>query len=289
MKNAAQWDTEAIERLKELGLTEYDAKVYYTLVAKSPLTAIDISRDADVPMSKIYVVLSRLENGGWISVVPERPKQYRAVDPAITVDNACSQAASRLEDSRSLLRKSLKNTFDRRTDDSEASEFLVVHGTINALNHLKEIAQSQKAGITIIAAFVNARTVERISDLVKDYAGPKRLYIVNEKDGMGQYAGLLQQAPYVTAMEVNERWHDGIVFLYTKGSGMYANVEGDDFRMALIIRDRGLLELMKTFVEGAHHPAIKLDPSGMETHAAKLAAHKAKAVETFDKLMSKHK
>jgi hypothetical protein len=289
MKNAAQWDTEAIERLKELGLTEYDAKVYYTLVAKSPLTAIDISREADVPMSKIYVVLSRLENGGWISVVPERPKQYRAVDPSITVDNACSMAVGRLENTRSLLQKSLKETFDKKTGDAESSEFLVVHGTVNALNHLKEIIQSQKAGITIIAAFANARTVERISDLVKDYSGPKRLFIINEKKAMGQYAGLLPHLPYATAMEVGEKWHDGIVFLYTKGSGMYATVEGDDFKMALIIRDRGLLELMKTFIEGAHHPAIKLEPDSPDSHVAMLAAHKAKAAETFGKLISKHK
>ncbi len=226
MKNAAQWDTEAIERLKELGLTEYDAKVYYTLVAKSPLTAIDISREADVPMSKIYVVLSRLENGGWISVVPERPKQYRAVDPAITVDNACSQAARRLDDLPEPAAEEPQGDFDGRADDAEASEFLVVHGTVNALNHLKEIVQSQKDGITVIAAFVNARTVERISDLIKDNPGPKRLYIVNEKESRGQYAGLLQRVPFATAVEAGEKWHDGIVFVYTKGAGMYATVEG---------------------------------------------------------------
>ncbi len=288
MKNAAQWDTEAIERLKELGLTEYDAKVYYTLVAKSPLTAIDISREADVPMSKIYVVLSRLENGGWISVVPERPKQYRAVDPGITIDNACSQAASRLDDTKNLLQKSLKQTFDGRAGDVEASEFLVVHGTVNALNHLKEIVLSQKGGITVIAAFTSARTVERISDLIKDYSDAKRLYIIDLKDG-GQYAGLLQRVPYATVMEVGEKWHEGIVFLYTKGSGMYATVSGDDFKMALIIRDRGLLELMKTFVEDAHNNAIRLEPDSAESHAAKLAAHKAMAMEKLDKLVGKHK
>jgi len=285
MKNAAQWDTEAIERLKELGLTEYDAKVYYTLVAKSPLAAIDISREADVPMSKIYVVLSRLENGGWISVVPERPKQYRAVDPAVTVDNACSQAAGRLEDTRSLLQKSLKATFDRRTEDAEASEFLVIHGTVNALNHMKEIVQSQKDGITVIAAFVNVRMAERISDLITNYDGPKRLYIIFEKDSRDQYAGLLQHAPFVTAIEAGEKWQEGIVFLYTKGSGMYATVERDDFRMALIIRDRGLLVLMKTFIESSHHHVIRMEPESPDSHASKLA----KAHETFGKFISKHK
>lgn len=285
MKNAAQWDMEAIERLKELGLTEYDAKVYYTLVAKSPLTAIDISREADVPMSKVYVVLSRLENGGWISVVPERPKQYRAVDPGVTIDNACSQAVSRLENTRSLLQKSLKETYDGRSGDAEAPEFLVVHGTINAMNHMREIVQSHKDGTTVIAAFVNVRTAERISDLIKDYDGPKRLYIVFEKDSRGQYAGLLQHVPFATPMEAGEKWNEGIVFLYTKGAGMYATVDGDDFRMALIIRDRGLLELMKNFVEGSHHHAIRMEPDSPDPHASTLA----KAHETFGKLINKHK
>lgn len=288
MKNAAQWDPEAIERLKELGLTEYDAKVYLTLVSRSPLAATDISREADVPMSKIYGVLSRLENGGWISVVPERPKQYRAVDPGVTIDNACKQAVGRLESSKSLLLASLREKFASRSE-VEASEFLVVHGTVNVLNHLKEIAQSRPDGITVTAAFVDPGILARFHGLVTDYAGPKRLYLIDDKEGLKQFAALLEHLPYASQLEINQKWREGVVFVYTRDTGVYASVEGVDFKLALVIRDRGFLDLLKMFVEMAHGGSLRLEPDSPATHRDKFDAHKAKALDTFDKLLSKHK
>ena len=288
MKNAAQWDAEVVERLKELGLTEYDTKVYLTLVARSPLAATDISREADVPMSKIYGVLGRLETGGWISVVPERPKQYRAVDPGVTIDNACKQAVGRLESSKSMLLKNLKDTYDNRSD-VEASEFLVVHGTVNVLNHLKEILQLQKTGVTIAAAFVNVAVLGRFHDLINAYEGPKRLYIINDPEGLKQFAAITEHVPYASLLNVDRKWHEGVFFVYTQDTGVYANVEGDEFKMALIIRDRGFLDLIKMFVGMAHSNTIHLDHAGSDSHKEMLHAHTAKAKETFDKLLSKHK
>lgn len=254
MKDTSQWDTEMLEQLKELGLTEYDAKVYYILVSQGTLTAIDLSRESGVPMSKIYVVLGRLENQGWISVVPERPKKYRAVDPEVTIDQASSLAISRLENFKNVLLTNLKETYDKRPGDAEASEFLVVHGTVNIINHLKEIAGSQSKGITVMMAFVNLRTVERVYELLNKYDGDKQIIIINEKDAINKiaeslshvpYIKLFSHAPYTESLGVPHSWFEGVVFVYTDQSGMYFDVDGDEFKMALVIRDRGFLELIK--------------------------------------------
>jgi hypothetical protein len=165
----------------------------------------------------------------------------------------------------------------------------VVHGTVNAFNHLKEIIQSQKDGVTVIAAFTSVRIVERIGDLIKDIDGPKRIYAINEKSSTEQFSRIIADRPYVIPLEAGDRWHDGIVFMYTADSGMYANVEGDDFAMALVIRDRGLLGLMKSFVEISNRHNIMPGPESQDKHATMLAAHKAKAAETFDKLVGKRK
>ncbi len=264
MKNASQWDTEILEQLKELGLTEYDAKVYYILVSQGTLTAIDISRESGVPMSKIYVVLGRLENGGWISAIPERPKKYRAVDPGVTIDQASSLAISRLENSKSVLLKSLKETYDKRPDDAEASEFLVVRGTVNIMNHFKEIAGSQNKGITVMMAFVNLRAIERVYELLNKYDGDKQIIIVNENDAINKiaesfshvpYIKLFSHAPYSKSLGVPHSWFEGVVFVYTDQSGMYFDVGGDEFKMALVIRDRGFLELIKMLLERSHSQA----------------------------------
>lgn len=245
MKNTPQWNTEILERLKELGLTEYDAKVYYILVSRGTLTAVDISRESGVPMSKIYVILNRLENAGWISVVPERPKKYRAVDPEVMINQASSLAISRLENSKNVLLKSLKEIYDKRPDDIEASEFLVVHGTVNIINHFKEIIGSQDEGITVMLAFVNSRTVERVYELLSEYGGNKQIIIVNEKDAIKKIAESFAYIPYLKTFGVPHDWFEGVVFVYTEDRGMYFNVDVDEFKMSLVIRDRGFLELIK--------------------------------------------
>jgi sugar-specific transcriptional regulator TrmB len=255
MKNTSQWDTEILERLKELGLTEYDAKVYYTLISQGTLTAVDISRESGVPMSKIYVVLNRLENGGWISVVPERPKKYRAVDPGVTISQASSIAINRLENSKNVLLKSLKESYDKRPDDTEVSEFLVVHGTINITNHFKEIIASQDKGVTVMLAFVNLRTVERVYELLNEYSSNKQIIIINENDVIRKIAESFSHVPYIKAFGVPHNWLEGVVFMYTENRGMYFNVDDDEFKMALIIRDRGFLELFKMLSGHSHFHA----------------------------------
>ncbi|HMK47199.1 MAG TPA: helix-turn-helix domain-containing protein [Methanocella sp.] len=288
MKKVAPWNTEVIGQLKEMGLTEYDSKVYLTLVSKSPLAATDISREADVPMSKIYGVLSRLENGGWISVVPERPKQYRALDPGVTIDNACKQAVERLESSRSALLVSLKEIYAGRSE-VESSEFLVVHGTVNVLNHLKEIVGSQQTGITVAAAFANPGIISRFHDMVASYPGPKRLYLINDRDGLKQFAGLLEHLSWANSIETEKPWREGVVFVYTRDTGVYASVEGDEFRMALIIRDRSFLDLIKMFVETSHGSELQLDPADPMPSRDMLNDHKAKARNTLNRMMNKHR
>lgn len=255
MKNTSQWDTEILERLKELGLTEYDAKVYYILVSQGTLTAVDISRESGVPMSKIYVVLNRLENAGWISVVPERPKKYRAVDPGVTIGQASSLAISRLENSKNVLLKSLKETYDKRPDDTEASEFLVVHGTINIINHFKEIIGSQDKGVTVMLAFVNSRTVKRVYELLSEYGDNKQIIFINENDAIKKIAESFAYIPYLKAFGVPHNWFEGVVLVYTENRGMYFNVDADEFKMALVIRDRGFLELIKMLLERSHSQA----------------------------------
>ena len=52
--------------LQKLGLTYYGARVYQTLVSLGPSDATKLSQESEVPRTKIYDVLRRLEGEGWI-------------------------------------------------------------------------------------------------------------------------------------------------------------------------------------------------------------------------------
>src|SRR6056297_3381617 len=68
--------------LRDLGLSEYEARAYRSLLDAGPTTAKELSRASDVPMGRIYDVLSSLETQSLArSQSASRPKKYVAVEP----------------------------------------------------------------------------------------------------------------------------------------------------------------------------------------------------------------
>ena len=66
------------ETLKKLGLTDYEIKVYITLMEYGSLTGREISIKSGVPQGRTYDILSKLEEIGLVSILPRKPKIFRA-------------------------------------------------------------------------------------------------------------------------------------------------------------------------------------------------------------------
>jgi len=85
--------------LRDLGLSEYEARTYRGLLRAGATTAKELSRTSDVPMGRIYDVLNGLEQYGLVrSQAASRPKKYVAVEPETALDRL-------LEDKRRELRE----------------------------------------------------------------------------------------------------------------------------------------------------------------------------------------
>jgi len=67
---------EVVEGLGELGLSPYEARVYYALVQRSPLNGHEISRQSGVPTSKVYETLERLRHKGAVLAYESDPVKY---------------------------------------------------------------------------------------------------------------------------------------------------------------------------------------------------------------------
>jgi len=78
---------EIVETLKEFGLNDYEARTYSTLVFLGPSKAGEISRESRVPQSKIYEILDILTGMQLVEVLEGRPKEYKAVDPDLALEN----------------------------------------------------------------------------------------------------------------------------------------------------------------------------------------------------------
>jgi len=73
--------------LRDLGLSEYEARAYRSLLQTGPTTAKELSRTSEVPMGRIYDVLNSLEQHSLVrSQASGRPKKYVAVEPEAALD-----------------------------------------------------------------------------------------------------------------------------------------------------------------------------------------------------------
>ncbi|TSD15155.1 TrmB family transcriptional regulator [Haloglomus irregulare] len=85
--------------LRDLGLSEYEARAYRSLLKTGPTTAKELSRVSDVPMGRIYDVLNSIEQYNLVrSQSASRPKKYVAVEPETALDRLLADKKRELEE-----------------------------------------------------------------------------------------------------------------------------------------------------------------------------------------------
>lgn len=72
---------ELIEKLKDLGLNGYEAKVYVALLKKYPATGYEVAKCADIPQARAYDTLKTLENMHIVTSSNSKPVEYTPINP----------------------------------------------------------------------------------------------------------------------------------------------------------------------------------------------------------------
>ena len=70
-----------IEKLKEIGLNTYEAKVYVALLKKYPATGYEASKLANIPQSRTYDTLKALEEKNVVVSSNTKPITYTPIKP----------------------------------------------------------------------------------------------------------------------------------------------------------------------------------------------------------------
>lgn len=95
---------EIVLQLRTLGLNEYEARVYSTLVGLKRATARDIHEASKVPRGRIYEILHDLAQRGFVGVEDGSPARYHAVDPDEVIDHIKDEYLASLEKTRAALK-----------------------------------------------------------------------------------------------------------------------------------------------------------------------------------------
>jgi Cd2+/Zn2+-exporting ATPase len=93
-----------LEQLTALGMTEYEAKVYLSLLSENPATGYQVSKTSGVPRSMVYEALGRLEaRGAVLKSLEEKATLYQPVPPAMLLDRYEREARERAAGLRAAL------------------------------------------------------------------------------------------------------------------------------------------------------------------------------------------
>jgi sugar-specific transcriptional regulator TrmB len=138
------------EILRKMGLNAYETDAYVTLLEGGQMTAMEISREAKVPYSKIYEVLNSLKQKNWIKSTETRPFKYYPVPPL----EAAAAAKHRLEDEyqnwEQSLAEELQPLYEKR-ELVERPDILILHGQRAVLAKLEEVLKKASREAMIAA------------------------------------------------------------------------------------------------------------------------------------------
>ena len=85
------------EVLEEIGLTLYERKALITLMLFGVADAASLCREGQIPTSKIYRAMEKLELLRLVQVQPTRPKMFAALTPEEVADRVIELARERAE------------------------------------------------------------------------------------------------------------------------------------------------------------------------------------------------
>jgi len=129
---------ECLKALRGLGLTGYEVKAYLSLVLRGGLTPSEVSRESQIPYSKVYDVLRNLEKKGWIQSEHARPVKYYPKPPGEAVETAQLKLRHELEFSAKAILRELQPLYERE-ERREKPEVWIVRGEFNILARIQEV------------------------------------------------------------------------------------------------------------------------------------------------------
>ncbi|WOF17148.1 TrmB family transcriptional regulator [Methanoplanus sp. FWC-SCC4] len=130
----------AIETLKTLGLTEYEAKAYVAVVGLGMSTAREIHEKSGVPQGRIYSVLSSLVQKGYVEIQDGKPAYYHSDNPGVVINQARVHLKEAIEETENYLN-------NLHYDTKPPSPFWTIHSEWGIKSRFKTLIQNAEKEI----------------------------------------------------------------------------------------------------------------------------------------------
>ncbi len=136
--------------LEEFGLSSYEARAYVTMITKGTISASEVAYYAELPRTKVYPVLLKLEKKKLAIISKSKPIMCTAIAPEDAFDEIIHEQIDKVNAMNSLVTNLKQVSEDtKKTLGSEEKRYFHLNAN-NVLNQIRKMIEGSKTSIHIM-------------------------------------------------------------------------------------------------------------------------------------------
>jgi sugar-specific transcriptional regulator TrmB len=140
-----------MKRLQDLGLTEYQSRVYLTLLDLGAATASQIPTLSRVPRTRIYITMAQLHEKGLVNIIPEKPLKYEPVPIAEYLTKKAVELRQGAKDiEKNIETFSSEFSVIGEVEPDQKGRFEAIYGRRNFRDRLMDMSHSAKKEVVLV-------------------------------------------------------------------------------------------------------------------------------------------
>jgi len=132
------------EVLREIGFSEYKAKVYKTLLYLGIATSAVVAKESGVPQTKVHGILNELAKDGFAIIIPGRPTRFKAIPPSSAIVPIIEEKIKKASELKTMVEKAEENLVSKEFPKREILLFqgwniirkILEEDTLNSKNEI---------------------------------------------------------------------------------------------------------------------------------------------------------
>lgn len=137
--------------LEEFGLSKYEARAYVTLITHGTISASEVAYYAELPRTKVYAVLLKLQQKKLAILSKSKPVMCTAIAPEDAFDDIVHEQINKVEAMNTLVSKLKKISEEsKKARGAEEKRYFHLHPNY-VVNQLRVMIDGAKSSIHILA------------------------------------------------------------------------------------------------------------------------------------------
>ncbi|PIW36135.1 MAG: TrmB family transcriptional regulator, partial [Nitrosopumilales archaeon CG15_BIG_FIL_POST_REV_8_21_14_020_33_23] len=136
--------------LEEFGLSKYEAQAYVALISKGTISASELAYYSDLPRTKVYPTLLKLESKKLVIISKSKPIMCTAIAPEDAFDSIIHEQINKVNAMNTLISNLKKASEEsRKSRGSEEKKYFHISAN-NVLEQLRIMIEGSKSSINIM-------------------------------------------------------------------------------------------------------------------------------------------